>query len=62
MFVCCWGLGIGIAYSLNATVFIATMGIETFPAVFGVSSLFVAIFSVAFGPIVGKVPLISIRY
>ncbi|RXG73622.1 hypothetical protein Avbf_08059 [Armadillidium vulgare] len=51
--VCCWGLGIGIAYSLNATVFIAVMGIEAFPAVFGVSSLFVAIFSVAFGPIVG---------
>ncbi|RXG54485.1 hypothetical protein Avbf_14202 [Armadillidium vulgare] len=51
--VSCWGLGIGMAYSLNATVLIATMGIEAFSAVYGVSSLFVAIFSVIFGPIVG---------
>ncbi|KAL7646870.1 UNVERIFIED_CONTAM: hypothetical protein RMT77_002127 [Armadillidium vulgare] len=51
--ICSWSLGIGISYSLGPIVFMSTVGVQTFPAVLGVSALSVGLCSITFGPIVG---------
>ncbi|RXG56823.1 Monocarboxylate transporter 9, partial [Armadillidium vulgare] len=51
IFVCCWGFGTGIAGSSSANNMIKILGMDLFPATYGIASLFRGAFSIIFGPI-----------